>query len=178
MSSAATDKPNLFHLKWVAKIAFLMAAAATVGLLVVVFLATDDKGVSYASIISSHSLTQQNLGPAMGLFALLLVLVAAVFTWLIALYASFRIAGPLFRFAQNLKTIIKDSFAVPLAIRQSDMLQQEWHEFETGQARLRSHYAQLRGALDKYRAALLQGKSEQATAAMAELQEAERRVQL
>ncbi len=178
MSSPPTDKPNLFHLKWVAKIALLMAAVAAVGLLLVVFLATDDKGASYVSIISSHSLTQQNLVPAMGVFALLTVVVAAVFTWLIALYASFRIAGPLFRFAQNLKVIIKDSFAVPMAIRQTDMLQREWHEFETGQARLRMHYRELREALDKYRTALSQDKSDQAAAALADLQEVERRVQL
>ena len=144
----------LFHVKWVAQIALSVGLIATVGLLLAIFLATDEKGSGYAGIIANNSLTQQSLGPLMLIFGLLMVVVAAFATWSFALYSSFRIAGPLFRFSQNLKNILEDAFAVPTAIRQTDMLQREWAEFDASQARLREHYASMREALDQCQPAL------------------------
>jgi len=171
----------LFHVKWVAKIALSVGAIAWVGLLLAIFLVTDENGTDYAHIISNHSLTRQNLGPAILVFGLVMVVIASIATWFIALYSSFRIAGPLFRFSQNLKSIIENAFAVPMAIRQTDMLQREWREFDASQAKLREHYGNLREALDQCEQTLQPG-AELDTAslrqALARLQEVERRVQL
>lgn len=175
------NPPVIFHVKWVAKIALLVGAVAAAGLLLALFLATEDKGTDYAGIIFSHSLTRQNLGPLMLIFTLLAVVIAAISTWFIALYSSFRIAGPLFRFAQNLKDIIKDSSAIPMAIRRTDMLQREWSEFEASQTRLREHYASLREAIEHCREVAAFGDETDATSlqrALSQLREVERRVQL
>jgi len=178
---AKHEPPLLFHVKWVAHIALSVGLIAAVGLLLAIFLATNEKGSGYVGIVVSHSLTQESLGPLMLIFGLLMVVVAAIATWSIALYSSFRIAGPLFRFSQNLRGVIENPFAVPMAIRQTDMLQREWTDFDASQARLREHYASLRQALDQYQRTA-PGSAGADTAgsasALARLQEIERRVQL
>lgn len=181
MHTAPDTPPVLFHLKWVAKIALVVGVAATVGLLSAIFLITDDSGVDYAHVIASHSLTQQNLQVTLLVFGLALVLVACVATWLIALYSSFRIAGPLFRFAQNLKGLMDNALSIPLAIRQNDLLQAQWTQFEASQASMRHHYAQLQHALLAVELALPTAASPDPAAlqqALATLEEVEQRVQL
>jgi hypothetical protein len=143
------EPPIFFHLKWVAKIALTVATIVWMGLLLVIFLVTDDNGTDYAHIIANHCLTSHSMGPALLVFGLLMVVIAAITTWVIALYSSFRIAGPLFRFSQNLKSIVEDAFALPVAIRQTDILQREWNEFDTSTAKLRAHYRSLREAFDQ-----------------------------
>ena len=146
-----------------------------------IFWASNDKGAGYASVIFGRSLTRQSLAQAVLVFGLVMVVVASFVTWSIALYSSFRIAGPLFRFSQNLKNIIENAFAIPMAIRQTDMLQHEWSEFEASQAALREHYGNLREALDDCEQSLAAGgQLDTATGqqAFARLCEVERRVQL
>jgi len=171
--------PVLFHLKWVAKLALMVGVVATVGLLSAIFLITDDSGTDYAHVIASHSLTQQNLQVTLLVFGLALVLVACVATWLIALYSSFRIAGPLFRFSQNLKGLMHNALTIPQAIRKDDLLQAQWTQFDASQARLRAHYDDLQQALRAAEQALQPGIDPVAlTQALAQLQEVEHRVQL
>jgi hypothetical protein len=181
MHPSQTEPPVLFHVKWVAKIALTVGVIAWTVLLVLIFMVKDDKGTDYAQIIFSHSLTKQALGPAILVFGLVMVVIASISTWFIALYSSFRIAGPLFRFSQNLKCIIEDAFVVPMAIRQTDALQREWNEFDASQAKLRAHYASLREALDQCEQVLRADAQPDTNAlrqALVRLQEVERRVQL
>lgn len=181
MQSIRNDPPVFFHLRWVAKVALIVSLSASIGLLLALYFITNDAGQEYAHIIVNRSLTQQNLGGALLVFGLALVLVSAVTTWFISLYSSFRIAGPLFRFCQNLKDVIDDAFSIPIPIRKSDLLQREWAQFEASQARLRDHYANLSQALAACEQALQSdaapGSAEQ-QAALARLQELERRAQL
>lgn len=146
-----------FHLKLVAKIALSVGAVACAGLLVVLLLITDDKGSSYGQIISAYSLARQQLEPAMLVFGLTAIVFAGITTWLIALYSSFRIAGPLFRFSRNLEMEIKRGSAAPVPIRSTDQLQCEWREFDASVTALRGHYAALREALDDVRQSLQDG---------------------
>ncbi|MDD5029368.1 MAG: hypothetical protein PHH58_07695 [Rhodoferax sp.] len=175
MSTSDRQPAALFHVKWVGKIALLVALVSGAGLLAAITWATDATGSNYGAIVMSNSLTQQKLGPVMWVFGLLSVTVAALTTWLISLYSSHRIAGPLFRFAQNIKAILADPFARPLAIRATDALQQEWREFETAQTRLREHYGALRDALEDCRK-VAPGEAAQLT--LARLQEVEHRGQV
>lgn len=154
MQRTRNEPPVLFHAKLVAKIALSVGAIAGIGVLLAIFLITDDKGTDYAHIVLTYSLTEQSLGPAILVFGLVMVVLASISTWLFTLYGSFRIAGPLYRFSQNLNSIIKNTFAVPVAIRQADLLQREWKEFEASQAKLREHYACLREALNNCEQAL------------------------
>ncbi len=180
MHLGQNEPPVLFHLKWVAKIALSVGTIAWAGLLLAIFLVTDDKGTDYANVILTHGLTRQNLGPAILVFGLLMVVIASITTWFIALYSSFRIAGPLFRFSQNLKNIIGNAFAVPMAIRQTDMLQREWNEFDISQTKLREHYACLRDALEQCEQTLRAAEPDPDSLrqALERLREIERRVQL
>ncbi|PIQ50961.1 MAG: hypothetical protein COW02_17485 [Comamonadaceae bacterium CG12_big_fil_rev_8_21_14_0_65_59_15] len=175
MSTSEPQPSELLPVKWVGKIALLVALVSAAGLLAAITWATDAQGSNYSAIVMSTSLTQQKLGPVMLVFGLLSVTVAALATWLISLYSSHRIAGPLFRFAQNLKTILQDPFARPLSIRVGDALQQEWIEFETAQAHLREHYGALRDALADCRKV---PSGEALPQALARLQEVEHRGQL
>jgi hypothetical protein len=175
---AKNEPPILFHVKWIAKIALSVGSAAWGGLLLAIFLVSDDTGSDYAHVILTHSLTRQNLGSTILVFGLAMVIIASLATWFIALYSSFRIAGPLFRFSQNLKAIIEDAFAVPMAIRGTDMLQREWSEFDASQTALREHYANLRNALDQCEQALQGADLAALHQAVAGLREVERRAQL
>ena len=167
----------LFHVKWIAKIALSVGTVAWVGLLLAIFLVADDTGRNYANVIHTHSLTRQNLGPTILVFGLAMVVIASLATWFIALYSSFRIAGPLFRFSQNLKAIIEDAFAVPMAIRRTDMLQREWNEFDASQTALREHYSDLRNALDQCEQALQGTDLAALHHAVARMREVDRRAQ-
>lgn len=181
MHSSPYIPPVLFHLKWVAKVALIVGLAAGVGLLLAIYFVASDEGSDYAHVIANHSLTQHNLGLTMLVFGLALVLLAAVTTWFIALYSSFQIAGPLFRFSQNLKDVIDNAFSKPLAIRKTDLLQREWAQFDASQARLREHFADLDQALTACEQALQSGAdpgSAELPQALARLQEVERLVQL
>lgn len=175
------ELPIFFHLKWLAKIALSVAALAGIGLFLALFLITDGKGARYGRIILTDNLTHQNLGPAILVFALAMVLIASVVTWLISLYSSFRIAGPLFRFSQNLKNAIEHPLAVPMAIRKTDMLQREWQEFEASLATLGEHYHCLRTALEQAKLTLSADAESGPSAlheAVTRLRETERLVQL
>ncbi len=179
MSNPKVKSAALFQVQWLAKIALWVALVAAASLLVAIFWVTDDQGATYGSVIVGRSLTQQKLAPVMVLFGLLVVCVAAATTWLIALYSSHRIAGPMFRFAENVKAIHHDAFATPLAIRQTDMLQRQWQEFDAAQRHLREHYGALRDALVTCQQSVsAPGTAGDWAAALAKLQEVERRVHL
>jgi hypothetical protein len=181
MPASHNERPVFLHARWIAKVALAVATLALSGLLLSLFWVIDDRGGSYASTIFSHNLTRQSLAPTILVFGLVMTVVASVVTWFFALYSSFRVAGPLFRFSQNLKSIIGNAFAVPIAIRQTDMLQREWLEFETSQSQLREHYRGLRDGLDRFDQSLQSPNgfdSPASQAAWAALQEVERRAQL
>lgn len=180
-NSERGEAPVLFHLKMVAKIALSVSAVACAGLLSVLFLLTDQRGDSYDQIIRVHSLASQNLGTALLVFGLALLAFAGIVTWLIALYSSFRIAGPLYRLAQNLELEIEQGPAVPVAIRRGDQLQREWKEFEASMAALHSHFGDLRQALARTEQTLQAGAESDPVAlrqAVARLRDIERRAKL
>jgi hypothetical protein len=110
------------------------------------------------------------------------VSIAGLTTWLFALYASFRVAGPLFRIARDIEEQIKHTGAKPIPIRATDKLQAEWGGFEAGVTGLRAHREQLGHALNALQqwveephsnADLLRGQS-----CLARLSEVDQRVTL
>lgn len=148
--SPAGDTPEiLFHLRWIAKIAFLVGAVAAAGLGAMLYVLTDTTGESYGALIKSHSIAQYQLGPALLIGGFFLVSFSALLTWLITLYSSFRIAGPLFRLSRNLESSIRLGPVKPIPIRDSDRLQQEAAMLKEGLAALSLHYAGLREDVDQ-----------------------------
>lgn len=144
------DSPEiLFHLRWVANIALWVGALAAAGLACVLLLLTDANGESYGAMIQSHSIAQHRLGPALLIGGFFLLAVTAVLTWLIALYSSFRIAGPLWRLSRNLEASIRLGPVPPVPIRDSDRLHAEAALLEQSVAAVTGHYADLRQELDQ-----------------------------
>ena len=139
----------LFHLRWVANIALGVGTLAGVGLACMLFVLTDASGESYGAMIQSHSIAQQRLGPALLMGGFFLLAVTAVLTWLIALYSSFRIAGPLWRLARNLETSIRLGPVKPVPIRDSDRLHAEAALLDEAVTAVSAHYASLHDEVDQ-----------------------------
>lgn len=164
-----------------AKIALSVGAFAVAGLLLVLFVLTDQKGNSYGQVIGAHSLASQNLAAALLVFGLAMLAFASMVTWLIALYSSFRVAGPLFRLARNLQAEIEHGPSVPIAIRRGDLLQAEWKEFEASMTVLHEHCTGMKRTLAPLAEGLRAGTPPDAEAlrqAVVHLKDSERRVKL
>lgn len=138
----------MFHLRWVGKIALLVGATAAAGLVAMLYALTDGGGQSYGELIQSHSITQHRLGAALLIGGFFLLTFTAILTWLIALYSSFRIAGPLFRLSRNLEVSISRGPVKPVPIRNSDRLRREAALLEAGLGVLASHYGGMREDVD------------------------------
>lgn len=140
--------------RMVAKISLSVAVASFLGLLLVLILVSDDKARGYRQSISAFVLTREHLDSAMLVFGLALISFAGSIAWLFSIYASFRIAGPLYRISRNLELLIDDGLAAPQPIRHTDSLQQEWREFEASSQDLRAQHDKLRQALGEVEKAL------------------------
>lgn len=114
-----------FHLKLVAKISLAIGAIALMALVIALTLVTDQSGDTYSAIVQVQHLKGENLGKVMLLAGLVLVTLTSLVTWLIALYSSVRIAGPLYRFSQNLQLATIDESAALIDLRAGDALRQE-----------------------------------------------------
>lgn len=155
-SHARGDRHIFFHLKLVSQVALgIGVLAAASFLLLVATLKTDPFG-HYADIIASFRLTRQNLLPATLLTALVLLTATGLVTWLVALYSSFRIAGPLYRFARNLEATIADGPGRPLRpIRRTDELHAEAAALRAASTALAQQYATMRSLVDRAQRELL-----------------------
>lgn len=138
----------LFHLRWVSKIAIWIGGTAAIGLIVVLFFLTGHAGTSYEELIRAGSLTQHQLGPALLVGGFFLVSFGAILTWLITLYSSFRVAGPLFRLTHNLKASIGHRPEKPISIRSADRLHPEAILLEKSLEVLANHYRGLQSEVD------------------------------
>jgi len=118
---SSTAGEAIFHLKLVSRIALLTTVVAILVLSTVVFFLSNESGITYAEVFRSRWLTQIHLDKALLIAGLILLGFVAFITWLISLYSSFRIAGPLYRFAQNMS--ITDKGISPIGIRHDDCLQ-------------------------------------------------------
>lgn len=172
--------PYTFHFKLVGKIALAVAAAAALGMPVLLRFVTDAGGLSYGAIIGSRIRVEEQLAPTLWFFGLLLVALSAVATWLFALYGSFRVAGPLHRFGRNLDAALADAPGQPAPIRRRDVLQAESGRLLAAVTRLGGHYGQLHEAVEALGAALAAEPRDAARidAAMAQLRQADDDVRL
>lgn len=174
--------PVPLEVRMVAKIGLSVATAAGLGLLLVLALVSDDQASSYGQIIGAFDLARQNLGPALLVFGLALAGFAGISAWLFSLYASFRVAGPLYRMARDLELQIDQGPVEPLPIRSTDRLQFEWMALEASVWALRTQHEELRQALGAVRRALGTNNETVDTAmlasALARLKNTQQRVRL
>lgn len=147
---SGADRPEMLaHLRWLGRISLWIGIGAAAGLAVVLYLLTKLMGQSYGGLIQSYSLAQYRLGPAMLIGGLILLGLTASLTGLIALYSSFRVAGPLFRLSRNLEVAISQGPVRPIPIRDSDDLHQEALLLEDALGTLASYYDGLRLDIDQ-----------------------------
>lgn len=170
--------PVFFYLKLVGKISAVMALTAAAGLAIVIALLVSDKGASYSGIISAFSVAHENLQPALLIFGLVMVAVAAVATWLVTLYASFSFAGPLYRFSRKLKFVTEQGPETSFSLRGTDQLQRECDIFRGSMDELRRHYSELTGLVQQFETVSMSGDTDECQRVLVRLQEVERRARL
>lgn len=166
-----------YYLKIIGLVALAIGAIAFATLLLLLIVISDNSGTTYWDIIKSGSMTRQSLGMGMLLAGVFLVGAAAIITWLASLYASFRFAGPMFRFSRNME-ILTGSGAGPLIpIRKDDQLQQEARHIEQSVKSLHNHYRELGSATETALTMAASGNRELAQF-VSKIRELDRRVQL
>lgn len=161
---------SLQHRKLVAKTCLSVSVASFIILLIMLMFITNDAGESYGAIVYSHSLTSQQLRPAMLVAGLVLVTITGLVTWFIALYSSFRIAGPLYRFTQNFKLATANASSREiLPIREGDSIQDQAKAVKQAITGLHDHYAAIKNAAQEASSALAAGDAARYTDAVARL---------
>lgn len=167
-----------FHLKLVAKISLAVGAIALVALVTALTLITDQSGDSYSAIVQFQHLKNENLGKVMLLAGLVLVTLTGLATWLIALYSSFRITGPLYRFSQNLQLATMDESATLLDLRAGDSLREEAKMIKQTVLCLRAYHAAVNTAADEAAQAVVAGDASRYAQAVARLRMLNEKVRL
>lgn len=142
----ATDRDRHERLKQLAWIALLIGSAAAMVLGGLIYFLSTDGGASYTEILNAHRLSQSHLVPALWVAGLFLLSLVALITGIIALYSSFRVAGPLYRFARNLSVSEKHSI---IGIRQGDCLQDVSQQLQDSIHTLDAHKQNIQELLEK-----------------------------
>lgn len=176
MAATVTTPPVFFHLKLVAGISLAVGVLAALVLLAILTLITGESGESYGAIIRSHSLTRRHLGAAMLVAGLLLLAFTALVTCLIVLYSSFRVAGPLYRFGQNLQLAGTSDRTALVELRRADPLGAHADGVKQAVAAVRAHYAGLNDACQCAAQALAAGDAHAYAEALARLKQADAHV--
>ncbi|MDP2369653.1 hypothetical protein [Rhodoferax sp.] len=167
-----------FHLKLVAKVGVAVSVLALAALMVALMSITGEAGASYDAIIRARSLTRENLAMAMLIAGLVLVAITGLITWLIVLYSSFRVAGPLYRFSQNLRLASADDATALIELRKGDALFAQAATIQRAVAAWRAHHLAHQRALDLAARALAAGDAAQYADAMAQLKTLDDKVRL
>ena len=135
------------RLRMVARMLFGATLAALVLLVVAMLFFADENGMDYTQLIQSHSLTRQNLGTALVIAGLFLTVCVGALSWLLALYGSFRVAGPLFRFTRNLEQA-SGQRTLP-GVRKGDCFQDVSRQLQQSVEALHRHHDEVRRLLDQ-----------------------------
>ena len=175
------DRAELIRvrLRMVAIAALLTGAAATLVFTFLVYFMGDTGGTDYAEIVQAYSVTRTQLPLLITISGLVLLVVVCLTVWLVALYGSFRIAGPLYRFRKNLQGGLSRS--EKRGIRHKDALQDLSESLLDGISSLNQHYHSLEELVDE--AIQCTGQNEAASEArlselLTELKAAVKRVRL
>jgi len=170
------DGLQKLQLKLIAKVAILTGISASIVLLVLLFAISEDGQGSYLQIIQAHTITRQQLGSSMLIAVLILLGIIGISVWMISLYSSFKIAGPLYRLTQNLQAAL--SFSHQQDIRHDDALQDVARELRDSSEHLKLHYQHLHEQIETLDTSLKNQNIEAANSALVKLKEIESLVEL
>ena len=134
---------HLGRFRRVSKISLWISLISTAGILFIAFyIDTPDTG--YLQNISSLVTSRKNLDLVLLLTGLWLVGITAITTWMITLYSSFRVAGPLYRFSRNLEVGASEGAMPLIRIRANDYLKEECQLLHESVDSLYSYYDELK----------------------------------
>lgn len=151
MKPESNSKIAREHLRLIGKISVILAGLTTLALVILAGFFESLPDADYSTTVGHLALMKERLDHAILIGALTLVTLTALTTWVIALYSSFRVAGPLFRLSRNLETLIGCRRSALPPLRKGDRLQQEAAELNAAQRVLVDHHARLRVAIDQCR---------------------------
>ena len=120
---------------------------------------------SFITMIQTLSASRAQLPGLMAVGGLLLVLGTALTTWLIALYSSFRVAGPLYRFCIDLEHGIREGQVPRIRVRASDAAQDDARYLEETVSGLYRHQDEIAGTAEEALRHLCDGSADAAAAA-------------
>ncbi|MHB1620218.1 MAG: hypothetical protein ACYCTY_09605 [Sulfuricella sp.] len=167
------------HHKLVAKIGLSVGVLSCAVLLITLKFITNDVGESYSADILSKTLTREQLGPAMLVAGLVLATISGLMTWIITLYSTFRVAGPLYRFTRNLKLATENASPVELvAIRKDDTMHEQAKAIKQAIFGLSDHYAAMKDATREASSALAAGDAAQYADAVAHLRRLDEKIHI
>lgn len=128
------------HFHTVGKISLYTALVTAILLVITVYYLSGVEGDSYWAIFSTHAFTHKQLGLALFIAGSVLVMVTGLITWIVILYSTFRVAGPLYPLSRSLEGLILDGSAMIRNRRKTDGLSDEYLRFSGGAKRLQFHY--------------------------------------
>ena len=137
-----------FFLDVIVKISLAIFLVATLTLILVLLFVFASYDGSYENFIRSQLITQKNIQLAMVISGLFLIMVTALITWLIGLFASFKVAGPLFRFSENISRLMEQKDG--RNIRKGDCFQALSVNLLSGIDKMDSHKQELKLNIDRY----------------------------
>ncbi len=174
--------PNaLYQLQLVSKIALHVSAFAAFTLIGTIYILTDTGEIThYLSSIQSISSMKNLLPKAILISGLIVVVFVGLMTWLISIYSSAKISGPLYRFSKNIELTIEHNSAPHIKIRTHDKLHAEADLLETAIFHLNQHYQALNHVAEEIQELLKEDSINRSklAAKIHELKITERRIQL
>jgi len=173
------QSPLIFlHLKLVAKVGLSLFVLSVLTICAVLLVLGGGSGGSYEALVRSSSQIRQHLNEAMLLGGLTLMAVTGLVTWLIVLYSSFRIAGPLFRLSQNLKLANQSDSLKLIDLREGDALNKQADDIKNAVSALRQHRLEITQRVDEALLALDSGHAAHYSQAIAQLKALDAKVRL
>ncbi|HIJ84999.1 MAG TPA: hypothetical protein HPQ00_12460, partial [Magnetococcales bacterium] len=142
-----TDDPQtrssptmIAHLHLVAKLSLWTGLSSGIVFAAVLFYLDIGQGNDYASLFHSLVMTRHHLKPVLLISGALLLASTGVVTWMIAIYSTYRVAGPLHQFTQTLKRQIEDGPCSVGHLRGTGDLESERLRLAGAANRLQYHY--------------------------------------
>lgn len=156
-SDSTAGNGDFGRLRLIARVSLWFGVLALLALLLLLFVGTAPPG-GYVSAIAHLSAAREQLPLLMAIGGLVLAIGTALTTWLIAIYSSFRVAGPLHRLCIDLEQGIDCGQLPRVRIRASDDIQAVAQQLESAVGTLYHHYDAIAEALGEADGALRQGR--------------------
>ncbi|NGZ28517.1 MAG: hypothetical protein G8345_16710 [Magnetococcales bacterium] len=150
----ADDLLMVNRLMRVGQISLGLGVVAVVCILLAAHFLTWEQGKSYLETIQSLSFSKRHLLPTLLLAGLVILALAGIITWMVTLYSTFRVAGPLYRFSRNLEKQIAEGPLPMDKIRDGDLLQEEYTLLAESAEMLQAYYDAMSELVDLARVQL------------------------